>query len=109
MTTQSEATAISKAGPAGDEAVGDPVAGDAVGDTAPPFRYTAALAAEIEARWQDRWEAEGTFEAPNPAGPLAPADGRRSRPTSCICWTCSRTRPARACTSGTHWATSAPT
>ena len=38
----------------------------------PPYRYTAALAAEIEARWQDRWEAEGTFEAPNPAG----ADGR---------------------------------
>jgi len=44
-------------------------------DTAPPFRYTAALANEIEARWQDRWEADGTFEAPNPDGPLAPADG----------------------------------
>ena len=46
------------------------------GDTgsAPPFRYTAALAAEIESRWQDRWEAEGTFDAPNPSGPLAPAD-----------------------------------
>jgi leucyl-tRNA synthetase len=41
----------------------------------PPFRYTAALAAEIEARWQDRWDAEGTFEAPNPTGPLAPRDG----------------------------------
>jgi len=38
------------------------------------FRYTAALAHEIEARWQDRWEAEGTFNAPNPSGPLAPAD-----------------------------------
>jgi leucyl-tRNA synthetase len=75
MTTHGEATAISEAGPAGDEAVGDPVAGDAVGDTAPPFRYTAALAAEIEARWQDRWEADGTFETPNPVGPLAPADG----------------------------------
>ena len=44
-------------------------------DSAPPFRYTAALANEIEARWQDRWEAEGTFQAPNPSGPLAPADG----------------------------------
>ncbi len=33
-------------------------------------RYTAALAASIEARWQDRWETERTFEAPNPAGPL---------------------------------------
>ena len=38
---------------------------------APPYRYTAALAADIEARWQDRWEREHTFEAPNPAGPLA--------------------------------------
>ncbi|MET0864629.1 MAG: class I tRNA ligase family protein, partial [Nakamurella sp.] len=44
-------------------------------DGAPPFRYTAAMAADIEARWQDRWEAEGTFNAPNPTGPLAPADG----------------------------------
>lgn len=37
----------------------------------PPFRYTAALAAEIEPRWQDHWEARGTFHAPNPTGPLA--------------------------------------
>ncbi len=44
-------------------------------DEAPPYRYTAELAGEIEARWQDRWEAEGTFETPNPSGPLAPADG----------------------------------
>jgi leucyl-tRNA synthetase len=36
----------------------------------PPHRYTAALADEIEIRWQDRWEAEGTFHAPNPVGPL---------------------------------------
>ncbi|RJK97067.1 leucine--tRNA ligase [Vallicoccus soli] len=41
------------------------------GDDVPPHRYTAALAAELEARWQDRWEREGTFEAPNPSGPLA--------------------------------------
>ena len=37
----------------------------------PPFRYTAALADEIEARWQDIWAREGTFHAPNPTGPLA--------------------------------------
>ena len=36
----------------------------------PPFRYSAILAAELEARWQDAWEQNGTFEAPNPAGPL---------------------------------------
>jgi leucyl-tRNA synthetase len=35
-----------------------------------PFRYTAALAADIEQRWQHRWEAEGTFHAPNPSGPM---------------------------------------
>jgi leucyl-tRNA synthetase len=37
----------------------------------PPHRYTAALAGRIEAEWQDRWEAEGTFLAPNPTGPLS--------------------------------------
>jgi len=47
-----------------------PVAGP--GESAPPFRYNASLAAEIESRWQGRWEAEGTFNAPNPTGPLAP-------------------------------------
>ncbi len=36
----------------------------------PPHRYTAELAQVIEARWQDYWDANGTFEAPNPAGPL---------------------------------------
>ena len=41
------------------------------GDEPPPFRYGARLAGEIEARWQSRWEADGTFNAPNPAGPLA--------------------------------------
>jgi leucyl-tRNA synthetase len=43
------------------------------GETA-PFRYTAAMAAKIEQRWQDRWETEGTFRAPNPTGPLAEPD-----------------------------------
>ncbi|MFE2742913.1 leucine--tRNA ligase [Streptomyces scopuliridis] len=36
-----------------------------------PHRYTAAMAADIEARWQDFWDAEGTYEAPNPTGDLA--------------------------------------
>ncbi|HET8659519.1 MAG TPA: class I tRNA ligase family protein, partial [Micromonosporaceae bacterium] len=42
----------------------------------PPFRYTATMANEIEARWQDYWE-EGTFHAPNPAGDLADPDHPR--------------------------------
>ncbi len=37
----------------------------------PAFRYTSGLANQIESKWQDHWEAAGTFEAPNPAGPLA--------------------------------------
>ncbi|MGH3432194.1 MAG: class I tRNA ligase family protein, partial [Thermocrispum sp.] len=37
----------------------------------PAHRYTAALAGEIERRWQEYWEREGTFHAPNPVGDLA--------------------------------------
>jgi leucyl-tRNA synthetase len=48
--------------------------------TETPHRYTAALADEIEQRWQERWDAEQTFRAPNPVGPLAepehPASGK---------------------------------
>ena len=40
----------------------------------PVFRYTAALASQLETKWQDIWEQDGTFEAPNPAGPLAQPD-----------------------------------
>jgi leucyl-tRNA synthetase len=38
-------------------------------DDAPPFRYTAKLADQIEVKWQGRWEAEGTFCQPNPGEP----------------------------------------
>ncbi|MCW2789201.1 MAG: leucine--tRNA ligase, partial [Aeromicrobium sp.] len=40
-------------------------------DTIATYRYTSRLAGDIERRWQDRWDAEGTFEAPNPVGDLA--------------------------------------
>ena len=36
----------------------------------PQFRYSSSLAQDIELRWQSYWDAHGTFEAPNPAGPL---------------------------------------
>ncbi|MEO5982394.1 MAG: leucine--tRNA ligase [Pedococcus sp.] len=36
-----------------------------------PYRYTAEMAQQIELAWQDRWQEEGTFHAPNPAGPWA--------------------------------------
>ena len=38
---------------------------------APAQRYGAALANEIEARWQARWAKDGTYHTPNPRGPLA--------------------------------------
>src|SRR6266536_2303662 len=41
------------------------------GADVPPFRYTAAMANEIEARWQDYWAENGTFHTPNMTGPLA--------------------------------------
>ena len=44
-------------------------ASDTTTDT-PPFRYTAALAQDIETRWQDWWDAHHTFETPNPSGLL---------------------------------------
>ena len=45
----------------------------------PSYRYTAKLAGEIEAHWQDHWETEGTFHAPNPAGPWAEPEKIDSR------------------------------
>jgi leucyl-tRNA synthetase len=45
----------------------------------PPHRYSARLAAEIETAWQDRWEAEGTFETPNPSGLLGNPAGIAGR------------------------------
>ncbi|MEH3076178.1 MAG: class I tRNA ligase family protein [Quadrisphaera sp.] len=50
----------------------------AAGD-APPQRYTAALAAQLELAWQQRWADEGTFEAPNPSGPWGDAEAVADR------------------------------
>jgi len=47
-----------------------------------PFRYTAALAQEIELRWQDEWEKRGTFFTPNPVGPLTDGRGRHADPAA---------------------------
>ncbi len=53
---------------------------DHAGDDTPRFRYNSSLAARIETKWQDIWEERGTFEAPNPAGPLAEPDKVAGRP-----------------------------
>jgi leucyl-tRNA synthetase len=50
------------------------IEGEAMDEEMPPFRYDARLANEIELRWQDRWEREGTFHTPNPDGPAPPDD-----------------------------------
>lgn len=38
-------------------------------DSAPPHRYTAAYADELERRWQDEWERRGTSRVRNPGDP----------------------------------------
>ncbi|MFD6496915.1 leucine--tRNA ligase [Streptomyces sp. NPDC060188] len=56
----------------------------ATAEVVAPHRYTAALAADIEARWQDFWDAEGTYEAPNPVGDLAGDPDLVARPKKFI-------------------------
>ena len=40
-----------------------------------PHRYSASVADEIERRWQQRWDEEGTFHADNPVGELRAQTG----------------------------------
>ncbi|MFE7772816.1 leucine--tRNA ligase [Streptomyces sp. NPDC057445] len=56
----------------------------AAAEVAAPHRYTAAMAADIEARWQDFWDADGTYEAPNPSGDLAGDPAAVARPKKFI-------------------------
>ncbi|MDP4902580.1 MAG: class I tRNA ligase family protein, partial [Ilumatobacteraceae bacterium] len=49
------------------------------GGSIPAYRYSASLAAGIEQKWQDHWEQNRTFEAPNTAGPLADTAGVAGR------------------------------
>jgi leucyl-tRNA synthetase len=58
----------------------DPNSSGAPESSVPAFRYTAALAGEIESRWQARWDAEGTFHTPNPSGPLGEPDEIAGKP-----------------------------
>ncbi|MFF2325760.1 MULTISPECIES: leucine--tRNA ligase [unclassified Streptomyces] len=53
-------------------------------EAAAPHRYTAAMAADIEARWQDFWDADGTYEAPNPTGDLAGDPALAAKPKKFI-------------------------
>ncbi|MEU3060331.1 leucine--tRNA ligase [Streptomyces subrutilus] len=53
-------------------------------EAAEAHRYTAAMAADIEARWQDVWDEQGTYEAPNPTGDLAGDPAVVARPKKFI-------------------------
>ena len=46
----------------------------------PEYRYDAAFANTIEEKWQERWERDGTYFAPNPSGKLADKAGRIEAP-----------------------------
>ncbi|MEP7020437.1 MAG: leucine--tRNA ligase [Pseudonocardiales bacterium] len=76
MNATEDAAAVSDPTPDGPQAESPPAAAALEGASAspsdiPPHRYTAELADVIEVTWQDRWEQEGTFHAPNPTGELA--------------------------------------
>ncbi|WP_328317448.1 leucine--tRNA ligase [Streptomyces sp. NBC_00388] len=59
-------------------------AGGPSSEVAAAHRYTAAMAADIEARWQDFWDADGTYDAPNPAGELAGDPALAAKPKKFI-------------------------
>jgi leucyl-tRNA synthetase len=44
----------------------------------PPYRYNAAVANAIEAKWHERWETEQTFYTPNPSGLLSEVNSERA-------------------------------
>jgi leucyl-tRNA synthetase len=60
-------------------ATGSPSPDDAPQADHQAFRYTGALAQEIELRWHDWWDAHGTFHTPNPAGPLGDPGARQQQ------------------------------
>ena len=68
------------------------------------FRYDGALAQDIEARRQQRWEEENVHHVPNPGEP-----GFDPNQKSSTASTCSPTHQARGSMSDTRWVTSAPT
>ena len=44
----------------------------------PRHRYDAARADAIETHWQAKWRSDGTYNAPNPTGPLSIGHGRQA-------------------------------
>ncbi len=51
----------------------------------PAHRYDGRVADEIETRWQAKWDADGTYHAPNPSGPLADGfEAMRGKPKTFV-------------------------
>ncbi|QKW06430.1 leucine--tRNA ligase [Streptomyces sp. NA04227] len=74
---------MSETNPSAAEATAEAAENTATADDAAntaPYRYTAAMAAGIEARWQDFWDEHGTYEAPNPSGDLSGDAAVAARP-----------------------------
>ncbi len=91
----------------GDQQRSDPDARGRGGTAVPVLRGTGRARSSRAGRTGGRPRAPSTLRTR--PGRWRPPTAPRCRRTSSTCWTCSRTRPARACTSGTRWATSAPT
>ena len=51
----------------------------------PAHRYDGRVVDEIETRWQAKWDADGTYFAPNPTGPLADGfEAMRGKPKTFV-------------------------
>jgi leucyl-tRNA synthetase len=54
--------------------------GPTPGSDTPSHRYSGVLAQGIEQHWQQWWDDHGTFDVPNPAGPLGEPEKVAGRP-----------------------------
>ena len=78
--------------------------------TEPAYRYNAALAQDIEGKWQKIWDDKGTFWAANVNGDLKDGKGRNAdgRPAY-FAMDMFPYPSGKVCTWATRWAISPPT
>ena len=61
-------------------ATGEPQSNEPQQTDQQAFRYSGALAQQLELRWQQWWADNNIFETPNPAGPLADPEALNDKP-----------------------------
>ena len=71
-------------------------------DEAPSQRYTAALANEIEHKWQDRWDEDHVFYTPNRTGLLSDSSSYIEQIKRCVLNGFGMSQCARASVSDDH-------